>query len=69
MSNSLRYKDMQQFMQTDKFKGMSDSEKIEALDELNQKYNSMLEYLPDGSFMPHSKYLIQIIENKYLESR
>jgi len=69
MSNSLRYKDMQQFMQTDKFKGMSDSEKIEALDELNQKYNSMLEYLPDGSFMPHSKYLIQVIENKYLESR
>jgi hypothetical protein len=69
MSNSLRYKDMQQFMQTDKFKGMSDSEKIEALDELNKKYNSMLEYLPDGSFMPHSKYLIQVIENKYLESR
>ena len=67
MSNTLRYEDIKSFMQTDDYKSMTPNEKIEALDELNDRYKSLLSYNPDGSFMEHSKYILEVMEQRYLE--
>jgi hypothetical protein len=67
MTNRLRYNDIQAFMQTEDYQGMSNNEKIEALDEINDRYKSLLSYNPDGSFMEHSKYVLGIMERRYLE--
>ena len=67
MTNTLRYNDIQSFMQTEDYQGMSNNEKIEALDDINDRYKSLLSYNPDGSFMEHSKYILGIMERRYLE--
>jgi hypothetical protein len=67
MTNTLRYNDIQAFMQTEEYQGMTNNEKIEALDEINDRYKSLLSYNPDGSFMEHSKYILGIMERRYLE--
>lgn len=67
MSNTLRYSDIQSFMQTEEYQGMTNNEKIEALDDINDRYKSLLSYNPDGSFMEHSKYILEIMERRYLE--
>jgi hypothetical protein len=65
MSNSHRYADIQQFMKRPEYSNMSDGEKIDALNEINEKYNSMIEYYPDGTFMPHSIYVLDLIQERY----
>lgn len=65
MSNSHRYVHIQEFMRRPEYQNMSDAEKIDALNEINGKYNSMLEYYPDGTFMPHSVYLLDLIQERY----
>jgi len=67
MSNTLRYNDIKSFMQTEEYQGMTSGEKIEALDEINDRYKSLLSYNPDGSFAEHSKYILGIMEKRYLE--
>ena len=67
MTNTLRYNDIQAFMQTEEYQGMTNNEKIEALDDINDRYKSLLSYNPDGSFMEHSKYILGIMERRYLE--
>ena len=67
MSNTLRYEDIKSFMQTDDYKSMTPNEKVEALDEINDRYKSLLSYNPDGSFMEHSKYILEVMEQRYLE--
>lgn len=67
MTNTLRYNDIQSFMQTEDYQGMTNNEKIEALDDINDRYKSLLSYNPDGSFMEHSKYILGIMERRYLE--
>ena len=67
MTNTLRYNDIQSFMQTEEYQGMTNNEKIEALDDINDRYKSLLSYNPDGSFMEHSKYILGIMERRYLE--
>ena len=67
MSNTLRYNDIQSYMQTEEYQKMSNNEKIEALDDINDRYKSLLSYNPDGSFMEHSKYILEIMERRYLE--
>jgi hypothetical protein len=67
MSNTLRYNDIQSYMQTEEYQKMSNNEKIEALDDINDRYKSLLSYNPDGSFMEHSKYILGIMERRYLE--
>jgi len=65
MSNSHRYVHIQEFMRRPEYQNMSDAEKIDALNEINGKYNSMIEYYPDGTFMPHSVYLLDLIEKRH----
>jgi hypothetical protein len=67
ISNTMRYEDIKSFMLTEDYKSMSSNEKIEALDEINDRYKSLLSYNPDGSFMLHSLYIMDIMEQKYLE--
>ena len=67
MSNTLRYNDIQSYMQTEEYQKMSNNEKIEALDDINDRYKSLLSYNPDGSFMEHSTYILEIMERRYLE--
>ena len=54
-------------METDLYKKAGSEERIEILDEVNGKYNSLLEYNKDKSFAPHSKYILDIMEKRYLE--
>ena len=49
------------------YKSMTEGERIEALDEINDNYKSLLSYNPDGSFMEHSKYILELMESRYLE--
>jgi len=67
MSNSHRYAHIQEFMKRPEYQNMSDAEKIDALNEINAKYNSMIEYYPDGTFMPHSVYVLDVIQQRYQE--
>lgn len=67
MSNTMRYEDIKNFMQSDDYKSMTSNEKIEALDEINDRYKSLLSYNPDGSFMEHSRYILEVMEQRYLE--
>jgi hypothetical protein len=67
MSNSLRYEEIKAFMQTEDYQSMTSNEKIEALDEINDRYKSLLSYNPDGSFMEHSIYILEVMEQRYLE--
>jgi hypothetical protein len=63
----MRYEDIKNFMQSDDYKSMTSNEKIEALDEINDRYKSLLSYNPDGSFMEHSRYILEVMEQRYLE--
>ena len=67
MTNVPRYNEVKAFMQTENYKSMTEGERIEALDEINDNYKSLLSYNPDGSFMEHSKYILELMESRYLE--
>ena len=67
MTNAPRYNEVKAFMQTENYKSMTEGERIEALDEINDNYKSLLSYNPDGSFMEHSKYILELMESRYLE--
>ena len=67
MSNVPRYNEIKNFMQTEDYQAMTDVEKIESLDDINNRYKSLLSYNPDGSFMEHSKYILDLMESRYLE--
>jgi len=67
MSNVPRYNEIKNFMQTEEYQAMTDVEKIESLDDINNRYKSLLSYNPDGSFMDHSKYILELMETRYLE--
>jgi len=67
MSNAPRYNEIKNFMQTEDYQAMTDVEKIESLDDINNRYKSLLSYNPDGSFMEHSKYILDLMESRYLE--
>ena len=67
MSNVPRYNEIKNFMQTEEYQSMTDVEKIESLDDINDRYKSLLSYNPDGSFMEHSKYILELMETRHLE--
>ena len=67
MSNIPRYNEIKSFIQTEEYQAMTDVEKIESLDNINGRYKSLLSYNPDGSFMEHSKYILDLMESRYLE--
>lgn len=67
MTNAPRYNEVKAFMQTENYKSMTEGERIEALDEINDNYKSLLSYNLDGSFMEHSKYILELMESRYLE--
>jgi hypothetical protein len=67
MSNVPRYNEIKSFIQTEEYQAMTDVEKIESLDDINGRYKSLLSYNPDGSFMEHSKYILDLMESRYLE--
>jgi len=54
-------------MQSEEYQSMTPNEKIEAMDDINDRYKSLLSYNPDGTFMQHSKYILDIMERRYLE--
>ncbi len=66
MTNVVRYNDIKSYMQTEEYKTMTNNEKNEALDDINDRYKSLLSYNPDGTFMEHSKYIMSIMEERYL---
>ena len=51
-------------METEKYNAMNDEEKIEALNEINDNYNSAIE-IHDGKFRNHTKVLFEIMQEVY----
>ena len=63
-SGKERYEEVEQFMETEKYNAMNDEEKIEALNEINDNYNSAIE-IHDGKFRNHTKVLFEIMQEVY----
>tara|TARA_R100000406_G_scaffold25771_4_gene16528 strand:- start:723 stop:4697 length:3975 start_codon:yes stop_codon:yes gene_type:complete len=67
LAASLRYDECTQFVNSDKYKGMSDEERMSEFESINAKYNGLVEFDPNGDFMPHTKYLMDLFEKEYLK--
>ena len=67
LAASLRYQEVSEFVGSDSYKGMSDQERISKFETINGKYNGLVEVAPDGSFMPHTVFLLEQFEKEYLQ--
>jgi len=63
-SGKERYMEVEQFIKTRRYANMDDEEKIEALNEINDKYNSAVE-INKGEFREHTKVLFDILQEIY----
>lgn len=65
LAASLRFQECTQFVQSDRYKNMTDEERLAEFESLNSKYNGLVEFDPDGNFMPHTIYLMDLFEEEY----
>lgn len=68
VSGKERYAEVESFMNSEKYQSMSDDEKVEALNEINDNYNSAIEY-KKGVFKKHSLELFKIMQEIYESER
>jgi hypothetical protein len=70
LSGKERYALARQLMNTTEYMTeMSNAERIEALNEIDEKFNGLKEIDNDGNFRSHTLYLLDVIEQKYLEMK
>ena len=67
-SGKERYKEVEAFMATEKYAKMDDEEKIEALNDIADDYNSAIE-ISRGQFRNHTKVLLDILQEIYDNER
>ena len=67
MSASLRYDECSKFVASEEYKGMTDEARINRFESINAKYNGLVEFDPNGDFMPHTRYLMDLFEEEYLQ--
>lgn len=65
LSASLRFQECTDFVQSEKYKNMTDEERLGAFEDINSKYNGLVEFDPKGNFMPHTVYLMDLFEKEY----
>tara|TARA_Y100000289_G_C3931177_1_gene156521 strand:- start:497 stop:9928 length:9432 start_codon:yes stop_codon:yes gene_type:complete len=63
-SGKERYAEVEQFMETEEYNAMDDEAKVEALNDINDNYNSAIE-IHDGKFRNHTKVLFEIMQEVY----
>lgn len=68
VSGKERYAEVESFMNSEKYQSMSDDKKVEALNEINDNYNSAIEY-NKGVFKKHSLELFKIMQEIYESER
>ena len=67
ISGKQRYKDLEALINSRQYLKMTDKERIEAMNEIHDSYNSLKEY--DGnSFKPHTIQALDFIEEQYLKT-
>tara|TARA_R100001440_G_scaffold75701_1_gene103661 strand:+ start:63 stop:896 length:834 start_codon:yes stop_codon:yes gene_type:complete len=64
VSGKARYAEIEELITSEKYFRLSDQEKLEALNELNQNYNSQIE-IERGRLKPHSIELVRIMQEIY----
>ena len=67
LANPPRYRAVSDMMKTPQYMSATNDEKIEMLDELNGRFNSLIEFNADGTLMPHSMLFLDIFERKFQE--
>lgn len=70
LSGKERYALARQLMNTKEYMSeMSNMERIEALNKIDEKFSGFKEIDEDGNFRSHTLYLLDVIEQKYLEMK
>ena len=67
-SGKERYAELEMLMSTPEYQSMTDQQKIEALDEINENYNSAIE-MKGGKFKNHTLVLFEIMQEIYENER
>ena len=67
-SGKERYAEVEAFMETEEYNAMDDEAKVEALNDINDNYNSAIE-IHDGKFRNHTKVLFEIMQEIYDSER
>ena len=67
-SGKERYAEVEDLMNSEKYQNMSDEDKVEALNEINENYNSAIEK-NRGEFREHTKVLFDILQEIYDERK
>ncbi|MCW4027632.1 MAG: hypothetical protein NWE76_09140 [Candidatus Bathyarchaeota archaeon] len=67
-SGKERYAEVEAFMATEKYKAMDSEERIEALNDIADNYNSAIE-IHNGQFRNHTKLLFEILQEIYDNER
>lgn len=67
LAAQLRYAEVEKFVGSEEYKGLTDQERISRFETINGKYNGLVEVAPDGTFMPHTVYILDQFEKNYLE--
>jgi hypothetical protein len=66
LSGRERYGLVKQFMMSDEYmSGLTNKERIEELDKINDKFNGFKEVDEDGNFRSHTLYLLDVMEERY----
>jgi hypothetical protein len=48
---------------------MTDEERMAEFESINSKYNGLVEFDPQGNFLPHTQYLMDLFEKEYIERK
>ena len=69
LAGTLRYQECLALVESDKYKQMTDEERMAEFESLNSKYNGIVEFDPQGNFLPHTQYLMDLFEKEYIERK
>jgi hypothetical protein len=69
LAGSLRYQECLALVESDKYKQMTDEERMTEFESINSKYNGLVEFDPQGNFLPHTQYLMDLFEKEYIERK